>query len=79
MKLNWECIEGHQWYANPNNIKQGTWYPMCRKNENPRKPRKSIDDMIRINKKREMVNPLSTQYINADIKLIWRCSEGHKW
>ena len=52
---------------------------MCRKNENPRKQRKSIDDMIRIRKKREMVNPLSTQYIIADIKLLLTLWEGHKW
>jgi len=28
-KLKWQCSEGHTWYAEPNNIKQGTWCPIC--------------------------------------------------
>ncbi len=27
--LKWECIEGHQWTANWNNIQQGQWCPIC--------------------------------------------------
>lgn len=27
--LLWECEEGHQWWANPSNIRQGTWCPTC--------------------------------------------------
>ena len=29
IKLLWECAEGHQWEAVPNNIKRGTWCPGC--------------------------------------------------
>ncbi len=28
-KMLWECSNGHQWYATPNNIKGGTWCPKC--------------------------------------------------
>jgi len=28
-KLLWECREGHQWEALPNNIKKGTWCRAC--------------------------------------------------
>ena len=77
-KLLWECMEGHQWYAQPNNIKQGTWCPTCRKNENARKQRKSIDDMIELANTRNG-ECLSKEYINAHTKLLWRCVEGHEW
>ncbi len=33
-KLTWECAEGHQWEAKPNNIKSGSW---CRKCSHKRK------------------------------------------
>ena len=28
-KLLWECIHGHQWKARPNDIRTGTWCPIC--------------------------------------------------
>jgi hypothetical protein len=28
-KLLWECAEGHQWEARPNDIKRGKWCPEC--------------------------------------------------
>jgi hypothetical protein len=28
-KLTWECSEGHQWEAIPNNIRKGSWCPVC--------------------------------------------------
>lgn len=32
--LSWECQEGHQWDARPNNVLFGTWCPICaRKNK----------------------------------------------
>ena len=27
--LEWECAEGHSWFAVPNTVKQGTWCPEC--------------------------------------------------
>ncbi len=27
--LLWECSEGHQWEAIPNNVKRGSWCPYC--------------------------------------------------
>ena len=29
-KLKWQCKEGHVWEARPDNIKRGTWCPICR-------------------------------------------------
>jgi len=29
-KLKWKCnVDGHIWYAIPNNIKRGSWCPLC--------------------------------------------------
>ena len=29
-KLEWECSEGHRWWATPSNIRHiGTWCPKC--------------------------------------------------
>ena len=30
-KLIWECVEGHTWEATPNNVKRGTWCPVCKR------------------------------------------------
>jgi hypothetical protein len=29
IKLKWQCNLAHEWCANPNNIKNGTWCPQC--------------------------------------------------
>lgn len=31
-KLIWQCKKRHQWQARPDNIKQGTWCPICARN-----------------------------------------------
>lgn len=28
-KLSWQCSKGHQWNAIPNNVKRGSWCPIC--------------------------------------------------
>jgi hypothetical protein len=25
----WRCAEGHEWMANPSNVRQGSWCPVC--------------------------------------------------
>ncbi|WP_339176926.1 zinc-ribbon domain-containing protein [Paenibacillus sp. FSL R5-0701] len=77
-KLRWKCKEGHEWFANPNNIQQGSWCPTCRRNEISIKQRKSIEDMIELARKRNG-KCLSTEYINAHTKLMWKCVHGHEW
>lgn len=29
VKLEWECINGHSWFAVPTSVKSGTWCPYC--------------------------------------------------
>ena len=32
----WECAEGHQWFATPNSIHNGTWCPECSRSRSER-------------------------------------------
>jgi L-rhamnose mutarotase len=80
-KLLWECIEGHQWEATPNKIKSGRWCPNCANCANKLhgdSRRLSIEEMVQIAKDRSG-RCLSQIYINNRTKLLWECSEGHRW
>jgi len=72
-KLLWECSEGHQWYAIPNNIKRGRWCPYCSGGL-----KLTIGEMQQIAKKRGG-KCLSEKYTNNQTKLLWECSEEHQW
>ena len=71
--LLWECGQGHQWEAVPNNIKRGDWCAACAGNA-----RLSIEEMQEIAVARGG-KCLSYTYTNAKTKLLWGCSEGHQW
>ena len=72
-KLLWQCAKGHQWKATPSSIKQGSWCPKCAGNR-----RYTIEHM-RIIAKERGGNCLSISYKNNSTKLLWVCSEGHRW
>ncbi len=69
----WECSEGHQWETSPSHVKRGTWCPYCAK-----RVKRTIEEMHQIAKERGG-KCLSDTYINNATKLLWECSEGHKW
>jgi len=73
MKLLWECAEGHRWETTPDNIKQGKWCPICAGIE-----KLTIEEMQKIAEDRDG-KCLSDKYVNAHVKLFWKCKEGHKW
>jgi len=73
-KLTWQCKEGHEWEAVPNNIKQGTWCPVCTINAQ----RDTIEEMQKIAEERGG-KCLSREYIDSRTKLTWQCKEGHQW
>ncbi len=77
-KLLWECAEGHQWKAIFYNIISGTWCPKCSVYKRTEKLRADISEFKNIAKVRGG-NCLSLQHINSSTKLLWECSEGHKW
>ena len=77
-KLMWECKEGHQWEAKPNNIKNGSWCKICRREEAANKLKLGIEEMRMIAEERGG-KCLSDSYINANSPLLWECKHGHRW
>ena len=77
-KLMWECSEGHKWEANYNSVQSGSWCPECGRIKSGIVRRNSIEDAQKLAKERGG-KCLSKIYIGTTKKLLWKCSEGHKW
>jgi hypothetical protein len=73
-KLKWRCAEGHGWEATPAHIAMGGWCPRCCGRNNPR----SLEHMKAIAKERGG-ECLSKAYRRNEVKLKWKCAEGHIW
>lgn len=71
--LIWECKGGHQWKAQPSNIKLGNWCKTCAGLDPI-----TIDEMQTISKKRGGAC-LSEKCTNNRDKLNFRCAKGHEW
>jgi hypothetical protein len=71
--LRWRCKYGHEWTANANNIKRGSWCPLC-----AGQGKLTIMEM-KIIAKEKGGECLSGKIINSKTKLKWRCAKGHKW
>jgi hypothetical protein len=76
-KVKWRCEHGHVWEANLQNVKSGSWCPVCGHLRSGKK-RLSIEEMRDIARSHGG-KCLSTSYQNTDSKLQWECSEGHTW
>lgn len=76
-KLEWECAEGHQWFAIPGDIKAGSWCQSC--SVKKRKP--STLDIKEMNKwaAEKGGRCLSNTYVNLETELIWQCINEHVW
>ena len=72
-KLQWMCSQGHVWEATPSHIKNGEWCPHCSHHV-----KLTIIEMQRI-AEQYGGDCLSKIYVNAQTKLQFRCSKGHKW
>jgi hypothetical protein len=72
-KLRWRCVIGHRWEAAPGLVKRGRWCPQC-----ARVARLSLDAMVVVAASRGG-RCLSTEYLNVETPLLWRCKEGHRW
>jgi len=72
-KLNWKCAKGHQWWAQPTSIQQGSWCPKCGGRQ-----KNTIEDMHSM-AHAKAGRCLSTVYVNAQTKLEWECQKGHRW
>ncbi len=77
--LEWECHEGHRWFARPANVYySGTWCPICSAGQAGRKRRHTIEDMHEIARARGG-KCVSNEYNGANIKLEWECKDKHRW
>jgi hypothetical protein len=72
-KLEYECKNGHRWFARPGNIASGIWCPYC-----VNKAKLTIEEMQKIAESKNG-KCLSKEYINSHTKLKWQCKEGHTW
>jgi len=87
----WRCEEGHEWMANWNNVRRGSWCKKCSfKAQNKKtglktqniKTGSELEDVLF--KMRECASSrggelLSGIYKNALTKYRWRCELGHEW
>lgn len=73
-KLLWECAAGHKWTATANSVRNSsTWCPEC-------SVRKKLDiEVMQMLAERYGGRCLSEEYTNAHTKLLWECSDGHRW
>jgi hypothetical protein len=80
VKHRWECAEGHQWEAIPQNINTlGRWCPTCGRTKSDKKRRKyTLIDMQKLAKSRGG-SCLSSTFESVIKKLTWQCSKGHIW
>src|SRR6516225_10113265 len=72
-RLWWGCSAGHEWEANPGLVKGGTWCPEC-----AHVARLSLNVMKVIAASRGG-RCLSTEYVNVETPLSWKCEAGHLW
>ena len=72
-KLEYKCSKGHIWKTRPSFISYGYGCPYCAKNI-----RLTID-VVKKRAKEKGFECLSTQYINNNTKLKYKCSKGHIW
>ena len=81
--LLWRCHAGHLWKApalsvKPNGFHSGTWCPLCPHRMKGKPARLSIEEMQEIAEQRGG-QCVSSEYVNGNTKLKWRCAEGHEW
>lgn len=73
--LIWECKNGHQWSATPNDIKRGRWCSACAAQSRRDSKLAEIVSIAAAKAGR----CLSTAYIDNRTKLKFECAHGHKW
>lgn len=76
--LKWQCKNNHVWLALPTNIKSGSWCDVCARIANANNLRYTIDDLQQI-AKAHGGECLSETYLNAQVSMRWKCSQGHIW
>ena len=72
--MSWTCEKGHSWEASGANIIYNkSWCPFCAGVK-----RHTIEKFKQLAKERSG-ECLSSEYINRNTPLLWRCKESHEW
>ena len=66
--LEWECAQGHRWFARPVKIRAGRWCTACAHD----RWRSSIAELQQVAAERGG-RCLSTQYVNTNTHVEWEC------
>jgi hypothetical protein len=77
--LHWRCAEGHEWRAEANAIRQGEWCPECARVVRPAGKKSRMFARVQAIARRHGGACVSTQYVNSQSHLRWRCADGHEW
>jgi hypothetical protein len=73
--LNFQCSKGHIWSARPNDIKRGSWCPICSGHGGKKKSIKDLNVMFA----HLEISLISKQYSNSKAKYHWQCKIGHQF
>jgi len=76
--LLWECSKGHRWEAAPNNVKNGSWCPICSAKRRAESRKLDITQMRQVARERGG-KCLSNIYVDSKTKLLWECAVRHRW
>jgi len=77
-KIEWECTDGHRWFASPTDIKRGRWCPKCKAEQVSARFKGCLQDMQALGQARGG-RCLSQVYQDSQHKLLWQCQKGHQW
>ena len=73
-KILWRCGSGHEWLAQPSQVKIGHWCSVCAIGQK----KLSIDDLRKLAAVKGG-SCLSTTYRKNSNLLAWQCHSGHEW
>jgi len=72
-KLIWRCANGHSWRAAPVGVRRGRWCPYCGHGS------RLTLEQLQAGAKERGGQCLSTNYVNVETHLRWKCAAGHEW
>jgi hypothetical protein len=78
LRMNWKCSENHEWSTCMSKIKHKTWCPKCAVKRTADGQRLTLKDCQDLAISKGGVC-LSTEYVNNNTKMLWKCSENHEW
>ena len=76
--MRWRCHALLQWPASANTVQRGRWCGKCANLANGERQRGDLAEYHEVARRRGG-RLLSTEFINANRRLLWECARGHQW